>query len=130
MDDDDQKVGAQLRVIVAPGIWIGPGKTALLQGIRETGSISAAGRSIAMSYKRAWYLVEAMNSHFDGPLVVASKGGRSGGGARLTPLGEEVLAAFHEMEALAQHAVEPVLRRLQERVRPRGEAAEAVPKGE
>ena len=47
-----------------------------------------------MSYKRAWYLVEAMNGHFDRPLVETSKGGKSGGGAKLTQLGEDVLGAF------------------------------------
>ncbi|CAN0435332.1 unnamed protein product, partial [Phaeothamnion confervicola] len=95
----DQNIGAQLRVVIVPGVRIGSGKVALLQGIKETGSIAAAGRSIGMSYKRAWYLVEAMNDHFKaGPLVEASKGGRKGGGARLTALGEDVLSAFREME--------------------------------
>jgi molybdate transport system regulatory protein len=130
MDDDDQKVGAQLRVIVAPGVRIGPGKMALLEGISRTGSISAAGRAISMSYKRAWYLVEAMNGHFDGPLVVASKGGRAGGGARLTPLGEEVLATFREMEALAQAAVDQPLRRLQQRLAPAAESFASAQKDE
>lgn len=60
----DQAIGARLRVVVAPGIRIGEGKAALLEGIKQTGSISAAGRRIGMSYKRAWYLVDAMNSHF------------------------------------------------------------------
>jgi molybdate transport system regulatory protein len=129
MDDDDQKVGAQLRVIVAPGIRLGPGKISLLQGIRETGSISAAGRSIGMSYKRAWYLVEAMNGHFDEPLVAASKGGRSGGGARLTPLGEDVLAIFYEMETRTRKAVQPLLRRLQERLPPVHTQEDSVPNG-
>jgi molybdate transport system regulatory protein len=91
---EDQKVGARLRVVVIPGVRIGAGKAALLEGIKHTGSISAAGRRIGMSYKRAWYLVEAMNSHFKaGPLVEATKGGRTGGGARLTALGEDVLSA-------------------------------------
>jgi molybdate transport system regulatory protein len=111
-EDDDQVVGTRLRVIVAPGVRIGPGKAALLEGIKETGSISAAGRRISMSYKRAWYLVEAMNGHFDRPLVTANRGGSSGGGAVLTPLGEEVLASFREMEALTDAAVAPVLYRL------------------
>lgn len=65
-----------------------------------------------MSYKRAWYLVEAMNGHFSTPLVIAVMGGRKGGGASLTPLGEEVLSAFREMERLTEDAISPVLRRL------------------
>jgi molybdate transport system regulatory protein len=54
---EDQTVGARLRVVVLPGVRIGAGKAALLEGIKQTGSISAAGRRIGMSYKRAWYLV-------------------------------------------------------------------------
>jgi molybdate transport system regulatory protein len=115
----DQAVGARLRVVVAPGVRIGEGKAALLEGIKETGSISAAGRQIGMSYKRAWYLVEAMNGHFKaGPLVEATKGGRSGGGARLTTLGEDVLSAFREMEQLTDKAIAPVLRRLHRKTGP------------
>lgn len=109
-------VGAKLRVVVAPGVGIGPGKAALLEGIKETGSISAAGRKIGMSYKRAWYLVEAMNSHFDRPLVEASKGGKTGGGAKLTPLGEDVLSAFREMEAATDKVIAPALRRLRRKI--------------
>jgi molybdate transport system regulatory protein len=102
----------RLRIMLAPGIRLGPGKAQLLQGIKETGSIAAAGRRMSMSYKRAWYLVEAMNGHFKEPMVEATKGGKSGGGARLTPLGENVLAAYREMEQLTVTAITPMLRRL------------------
>jgi len=108
----NQTVGARLRIVVAPGIAIGPGKAALLEGIKETGSISAAARRMGMSYKRAWYLVETMNGHFSKPLVASMKGGRAGGGARLTRLGEEILTAFREMERLSETAIAPVMRRL------------------
>jgi molybdate transport system regulatory protein len=110
------KVGAKLQVEVVPGVRIGPGKADLLQGIKQTGSISAAGRLIGMSYKRAWYLVDAMNGHFDRPLVEAIKGGRSGGGAKLTPLGEDVLDAFREMQAATDKAIAPILRRLRRKI--------------
>jgi len=106
----------RLRVTVSPDVPIGPGKADLLQGIRETGSIAAAGRRMGMSYKRAWYLVETLNGHFGTPMVEAVKGGRAGGGARLTPLGEDVLDAFREMEALAERAIMPTLRRLRRRL--------------
>jgi molybdate transport system regulatory protein len=59
---------------------------------------------MGMSYKRAWALVETMNEGFAGPLVVAAKGGAGGGGAQLTKLGVEVLAAYREIEALAAEA--------------------------
>jgi molybdate transport system regulatory protein len=99
--------GARLRVVVERDIAIGPGKADLLEGIKETGSIAGAGRSMGMSYKRAWYLIETMNRCFKSPLVEASKGGRAGGGARLTELGHEVLARYRRMEALTEAAVEP-----------------------
>jgi molybdate transport system regulatory protein len=98
--------GARLRVVVERDIAIGPGKADLLEGIKETGSIAGAGRSMGMSYKRAWYLIETMNRCFKSPLVEASKGGRAGGGARLTELGHEVLARYRRMEALTEAAVE------------------------
>ncbi|HXF54138.1 MAG TPA: LysR family transcriptional regulator [Hyphomicrobiaceae bacterium] len=111
----NQTVGARLRIVIAPGIAIGPGKAALLEGIKETGSISAAARRMDMSYKRAWYLVETLNGHFGRPLVVSVKGGRAGGGAQLTELGEEVLAAFREMERRTETAIAPVIKRLRRR---------------
>ncbi|WP_349293822.1 LysR family transcriptional regulator [Gemmobacter sp. 24YEA27] len=61
---------------------VGPGKAELLEHIRETGSISAAGRAMGMSYKRAWMLVEELNAAFASPLVASARGG-SGGGARI-----------------------------------------------
>ena len=54
--------GLRIRVVLGPGVMIGPGKADLLEGIRETGSIAAAGRRMGMSYKRAWTLVEGMNA--------------------------------------------------------------------
>ncbi len=87
-----------LRVDFAPGVRLGPGKADLLEGIRDTGSIAAAGRRMGMSYKRAWMLVETMNAMFAEPLVTSSKGGRAGGGAELTAAGQDILAAFRTME--------------------------------
>lgn len=98
-----------IRLDLAPGVSLGPGKVELLRGIAETGSISAAGRRIGMSYKRAWQLVDALNRHFAAPLVNASRGGAGGGGATLTPLGAEVLAAY---QALHEHAADALAQEL------------------
>lgn len=94
-----------LRATLAPGIAIGPGKADLLEGIRDTGSIAAAGRRMRMSYKRAWQLVEELNRSFRGPLVESSKGGPGGGGARLTRTGDIVLARYARMREAATMAV-------------------------
>ncbi len=95
----------RLRLRLAPGIDFGPGKADLLDGIRETGSISAAGRRMRMSYKRAWQLVDELNRLFDAPLVEAIKGGSGGGGAALTKLGESVLERYRRMHAACCTAV-------------------------
>lgn len=89
----------RLRIVLSPNIAIGPGKASLLEGIRNTGSIAAAGRLMSMSYKRAWLLVETMNRHFAKPLVRATKGGKSGGGAELTSLGNDILKRYRRIEA-------------------------------
>jgi len=93
-----------IRVDLVPGVSFGPGKADLLQGIAETGSIAAAGRRLGMSYKRAWSLVETLNGMFRSPLVSATKGGATGGGAVLTPQGESVLARYRAIQARAAEA--------------------------
>ncbi|MFZ1725698.1 MAG: LysR family transcriptional regulator [Albidovulum sp.] len=98
--------GLKLRIVVQGGDWLGPGKADLLQFIEETGSISAAGKRMGMSYKRAWGLVEVLNKMFAAPLVNASRGGAAHGGAALTPTGQHVLALFRQMQSVAARAVE------------------------
>lgn len=93
-----------MRVILPGGVALGPGKAELLQAIAETGSISAAGRRMGMSYRRAWTLVEEMNAAFRAPLVETSRGGAEGGGARLTGAGEAVLALYRRIEEKAAAA--------------------------
>jgi molybdate transport system regulatory protein len=96
---------ARLRIVLGDAIAVGPGKADLLEGIRDTGSIAAAGRRMGLSYKRAWLLLDTMNACFKGPVVATVKGGRSGGGARLTPLGEEVLARYRRMQAATGRSI-------------------------
>lgn len=109
-------VGLHLRVTLDRDVAIGPGKADLLEGIAATGSIAAAGRRMGMSYKRAWLLVDTMNRCFRGVLVAAAKGGPAGGGARLTPLGGEVLAAYRRMQARTARAIAPDLAKLKRRL--------------
>ena len=98
MGSDSSGPVARLRVVLGGDIAVGPGKADLLEAIRETGSIAAAGRRMGMSYKQAWLLIETMNGCFAKPLVEAVKGGKAGGGAHLTPLGEEVLTRYRRMQ--------------------------------
>lgn len=82
----------------------GPGKAELLRHIAATGSIRTAAAELGMSYNRAWQLVTAMNALFRSPLVERTRGGGTGGGAALTPLGEEVLVRYTRMEAACRRA--------------------------
>jgi molybdate transport system regulatory protein len=94
----------RIRILFGDEAMLGPGKADLLERIRDTGSIAAAGRSMAMSYKRAWMLVEEMNAAFRDPLVDTSRGGAQGGGARLTKAGEAVLGHYRRLEEIMAEA--------------------------
>jgi molybdate transport system regulatory protein len=93
-----------IRIDLAGGNRIGPGKIALLEAIRSTGSISAAARSLGMSYRKAWLLVEEINHALREPAVAAETGGRHGGGAIITPVGERVVGLYRAIEAHARTA--------------------------
>ena len=98
---DDPPTRLRLRVVFGDDAMLGPGKADLLERIGSTGSISAAGREMKMSYKRAWMLVEEMNAAFRDPLVDRARGGSGGGGARLTDAGQAVLAHYRALESAA-----------------------------
>ena len=100
-----QIASAKFRIYFGDEIAIGPGKAALLDAIRESGSISKAARDLGMSYKRAWNLADTMNRCFREPLIDTSTGGGGGGGARLTPFGKKVLAYFRSMEKRTDAAI-------------------------
>jgi molybdate transport system regulatory protein len=93
-----------IRIDLASGDRIGPGKIALLEAIQSTGSISAGARSLGMSYRRAWLLVEEVNHGLRRPAVTAETGGRSGGGAVLTPVGNRIIALYRAIETNARTA--------------------------
>jgi molybdate transport system regulatory protein len=91
-------------------VAIGPGKADLLEAIAASGSISAAARQMRMSYRRAWILVDTMNTCFASPLVVTEKGGADGGGATLTTLGKRVLRRYRALAAAVEKDFGPLLR--------------------
>ncbi len=93
---------------------MGPGKVALLEGVARHGSISAAGKEMGMSYLRACELVAELNKTFDQPLVAAQAGGRHGGGAALTPFGEELVRHYRAIETKAEAAADAHLRALED----------------
>lgn len=100
----------KIRILIGAVVAIGPGKANLLDAIGRTGSISAAGREMGMSYRRAWLLVDSLNAAFAEPLVETATGGNRGGGARLSDFGADVLRRYRALEATAARAVAPELR--------------------
>jgi molybdate transport system regulatory protein len=99
-----------IRIDLAPGIRVGPGKIALLDAIDTAGSIAGAGRILKMSYKRAWDLVEELNANFTDPLVSKAPGGTNGGGAHLTESGKALVKYYREIEDAAHDAARLPLR--------------------
>lgn len=94
-----------LRIVLTENAYVGPGRADLLESIARTGSISAAGKEMGMSYKRAWGLVQALNEGFGKPLVETARGGAAQGGAVLTPIGQEVLARYRAMQKATETAI-------------------------
>jgi molybdate transport system regulatory protein len=101
----DRTTRISLRLDFGDTVRLGPGKVRLLELIGELGSISAAGRAMAMSYRRAWLLVDSLNQAFAQPVVATRPGGKADKRAELTPFGHEVVRRFRAMEAAARHAV-------------------------
>ena len=101
-----RKQKPQVRIVFGSVYPLGPGKASLIEAVGRTGSISAATRELGMSYRRAWQLIEATNKCLREPLVETATGGRGGGGATVTPFGEDVLVRFREIESKAIASVD------------------------
>jgi molybdate transport system regulatory protein len=93
-----------LRVDFGPKQSIGPGKMRLLEAVESTGSISGAGRALGMSYRRAWLLIDDLNGCFTDKVVTTALGGKEGGGATLTPFGQNLLKHYRAIETEATNA--------------------------
>jgi len=97
---------------------VGVGKIELLEGIVRTGSLSQAARDMRMSYRRAWLLLEDLNSSFDGPVAHASVGGRGGGGVVLTPFGRTLVAGYRRLESQLQPLADEYLEEVGRHTKP------------
>ena len=95
---DNKPLKPVLRIDFPDVDRLGRGKIMLLELVQSTGSISAAGRAMDMSYRRAWLLVDAMNQMFSETVVESRHGGKQGGGAVVTEFGQELIARFRSME--------------------------------
>jgi molybdate transport system regulatory protein len=94
----------RLRIRNGDDIAVGPGKIALLEAIANAGSITAAAKSLGMSYRRAWLLVDTMNRCFKTRVVETEAGGSHGGGTQLTAVGAQLVSSYRLIEARAAKA--------------------------
>jgi molybdate transport system regulatory protein len=115
------KARMSLRVDFGETVRLGPGKVRLLELIAELGSISAAGRAMDMSYRRAWLLVDSLNQAFVEPVVATRPGGKADQRAEVTQFGQQIVRRFRAMEATAREAVGRDLRTLEGAIRPNAE---------
>jgi molybdate transport system regulatory protein len=88
----------RIRIDFAENVHVGPGKIALLEAIKSTGSISDAARSLGMSYRRAWMLVDSLKQGFNEAVTVSAAGGAGGGGARVTSFGSSLIKQYRMLE--------------------------------
>ncbi len=93
------KIKSKLWIEVNGKILLGEGRIQLLKAVQETGSLSAAAKSLSMSYKKAWKLMDAVNKGAKQPLLITSTGGAGGGGAELTPYGKQLITVFEEIKS-------------------------------
>ena len=112
-----------LRVDFGPSRSVGPGKIRLLEAIARSGSISQAGRTLGMSYRRAWLLIDDMNQCFRHAVVTAKPGGSQGGGAVLTEFGAELVSDYRAIESAASSAAKSRLRGLEAALRKSAKSA-------
>jgi molybdate transport system regulatory protein len=105
-----------VRIDLDPEGRIGPGKIQLLENIHKNGSISAAGRAMDMSYKRAWDLVDEINRICRRAAVDRQTGGKNGGGAVLTSFGLSLVKRYRKIERDAASAVRKELQALRSEI--------------
>jgi molybdate transport system regulatory protein len=101
------EVRFRMRIRQADAVAIGPGKIDLLEAVRQQGYISAAARSLGMSYRRAWLLIDELNRTLKAPATSSETGGSAGGGCVLTPVGEKIVRLYREIEAEAARTCAP-----------------------
>ncbi|MCF6295667.1 MAG: LysR family transcriptional regulator [Flavobacteriaceae bacterium] len=91
------KIKSRIWIEADNTVLLGEGRIRLLKAIEETGSLSKAAKTLKMSYKKAWHLIDSVNRSAKKPVTIASIGGKGGGGAKLTPYGKSLITAFENI---------------------------------
>ena len=102
----------RLRITAGDAVAIGPGKIALIEAIAKTGSITSAAKSLDMSYRRAWLLLNDLNRSLKKPAVDSAKGGQHGGGSHVTEAGVQLITLYRAIEAKAAQTCRAEVSRL------------------
>ena len=102
----------RMRIISGDVVAVGPGKINLLEAIEKTGSLAAEARSIDMSYRRAWVLVNELNASLKNPAVESMKGGERGGGSKVTSVGHQLIKRYRTIEMTATLTCQTEIRAL------------------
>jgi len=93
----EYEIKSRIWIETKGNVLMGEGRISLLKAIEETGSLSKAAKSIKMSYKKAWHLIDTVNKAAKKPVTISNIGGKGGGGAQLTPYGKSLVIAFEEI---------------------------------
>jgi molybdate transport system regulatory protein len=88
----------RFRIDFSDHVNLGPGKIALLEAIKSTGSISDAARALGMSYRRAWVLIDSLKQGFSERVIISASGGKGGGGAKVTGFGDLLIDQYRRLE--------------------------------
>ncbi|WP_203258763.1 winged helix-turn-helix domain-containing protein [Hyunsoonleella ulvae] len=91
------KIKSRIWIESEDNVLLGEGRVHLLKAIQKTGSLSKAAKSLNISYKKAWQLLDSVNKSAKKPVTINSIGGKGGGGAELTDYGKSLVTAFDEI---------------------------------
>lgn len=93
----EYKIKSRIWIESDDNVLLGEGRVHLLKAIQETGSLSKAAKSLNISYKKAWQLLDSVNKSAEKPVTINSVGGKGGGGAELTEYGKSLVLAFDDI---------------------------------
>ncbi|MCH4552852.1 MULTISPECIES: winged helix-turn-helix domain-containing protein [Aestuariibaculum] len=91
------KIKSRIWIEHEDNVLLGEGRVQLLKAINDTGSLSKAAKSLNISYKKAWDLVDSVNKSAKQPVTINSIGGKGGGGAELTEYGKSLIQVFDDI---------------------------------